>query len=72
MRQIALQRRPAMLPARLVALLVLALGLGAISISKLRAATGAAAIRQLDWVQKQLPAAGGHEAPGGEAQVRSD
>lgn len=70
MRAIAVPpRRPAMLPARLVALLALALALGAISLTKLRAGTAPTAIHQLEAEKKRLPAAGEHGTPAGEVRV---
>lgn len=58
-----------MLPARLVALLALALTLGAISLAKLRAGTAPTAIRQLEAEKKRLPAAGEQGSPAGEVGV---
>lgn len=58
-----------MLPARLVALLALALALGAISLTKLRAGTAPTAIHQLEAEKKRLPAAGEHGTPAGEVRV---
>lgn len=58
-----------MLPARLVALLALALTLGAISLAKLRAGTTPTAIRQLEAEKKRLPAAGEQGSPAGEVRV---
>jgi hypothetical protein len=66
MRTIAVPRR-ARTPARLVALLALALLLGAISLSKLRAGTARVAIHHLEAEKKRLPAAEEHGTPAGES-----